>query len=86
MPIKREEYSNHLRTAYLFASLSASIPAQEMVDMLSRSEAIAPLLDPTLWREKGKAASEDKELLHALAAFQERVRKLKTNSEQELDS
>ena len=75
----KEQYQSHLVQAYMVCEMAKALPVEEMVDMISRSEAIVPLLDPTLFKEKGKAAAEDKELLQAVAALKARFLKMEAS-------
>lgn len=62
----REEYRQHLEEAYLLVKLAAGLPLDEMLAAASLAESTAPILDPTLYREKGKALREDMSVLCAL--------------------
>lgn len=62
----RAEYRQHLEEAYLLVKLAAVLPLDEMLAAASLAESTAPILDPTLYREKGKALREDMAVLCAL--------------------
>jgi NADH pyrophosphatase NudC (nudix superfamily) len=60
-------YQNFLRTCAMCAQLLAT-QEQDIPDLLrsiDRADAIAPLMDPTLWMKKRDAMLMDKELLEA---------------------
>ncbi len=61
-----DEYQNSLLLAYRIAQVAASLPLAEMLSAISHSDAIAPILDPTLYREKASAMAQDANLLRAL--------------------
>lgn len=60
-----ENYRLTVAQAALCARLLAEVPLDEMLAAIERAETTGPILDPTLWREKGRAMREDKALLEA---------------------
>jgi len=65
----------------------AELPLQELVRAIDHSDAVAPLLDPTLWLQKRTAMAEDKELFLAamqLQAIGKRLRALERRPGQEV--
>jgi hypothetical protein len=64
--IDEDVYRTELQRAYIVLAVVAMMPLDEMIDEISRAEALAPILDPTAFREKGRAMLEDRRLLVAL--------------------
>jgi hypothetical protein len=70
-----DQYTTELQRAHMLAQILAAMPLREMLDLQSRAEAIAPIVDPTLYSEKADAMHEDREVLSALRAAQLRLEK-----------
>lgn len=58
-------YRSAVATAQLCAQLLSQHDLPQLLRDIERADAIGPILDPTLWRDKNKAMEEDKELLEA---------------------
>lgn len=65
----RDEYRSNMALVYSFARVLKELPLAEMLEGISRAEAIGPMLDPTLYREKSKAMEEDRRALEAAQAL-----------------
>jgi hypothetical protein len=62
-----EQYKQALMAARMCATLMAVHDIPKMLEAISRSESLGPLLDPTAWIKNHKAMEEDKGLLTAAA-------------------
>ena len=62
-----------LKAARMAAALVSAARLNEAIDAASQAESIAPIIDPTLYREKGQALSQDIQLLRAAAAFKSAI-------------
>lgn len=62
---KIKEYQDAVLTAKLCANMLIAHDLSGLLAAIERADAIGPLLDPTLWRDKQKAMEEDAELLRA---------------------
>ena len=60
------EYRGNLVAAYALVGALRSIDLAAMLDAISHAEALGPVLDPTLFREKGQALKEDKAVIAIL--------------------
>jgi len=60
------EYREKLFAAWGIAFQIRALPLESMVADMDRTEAIAPMLDPTAWRAKGKQFSQDRRMVKAL--------------------
>lgn len=60
-----EEYRSALHILIGQARVISMLPLDEILNAHSRMESFASILDPTLYRNKSQAASEDRELIHA---------------------
>lgn len=60
-----EEYQLAVRSCALMAGLLLMHDLPGLIKAIESADAIGPLIDPTLWRAKGSAMLEDKELLEA---------------------
>lgn len=61
------DYRLYLHQAWMIAQLVDSLPAGDMLNAISQAEAIGPILDPTLYRDKASRMMEDRRLLESLA-------------------
>ena len=75
-----ENATEHYRDA-MYAILTAmkilaphDLPG--ILNAISRSESIAPFIDPTLWRDKHEAMSEDKEVFESALPLWKMARSL----------
>lgn len=60
-----EEYQSAVVAAKLCANMLAGHDITKLLNAIERADAVGPMLDPTLYRDKQKAMHEDKELLQA---------------------
>lgn len=58
-------YQDAVRACALLAGLLLMHDLPALLRAIERADAIGPLVDPTLWRDKGAAMLQDKELLEA---------------------
>lgn len=65
----RENWQANLIGVYTAAKCLALMPLDRMIEMAETSQAITPLLNPTLYMRNGKAAAEDLEMLRAAKTF-----------------
>lgn len=77
----KEEYQLCVQNVRLVASLLAEYRIADILAAIDRAETTGPLLDPTLWREKNQAMSEDKESLEAALPLWRHGQFLKTRAE-----
>jgi len=63
------EYQNYLLHGYLIAKMAAEIPVPDLLSRIDRAETVGPFIDPTLYREKAGAMSDDQEMLQALLSL-----------------
>jgi len=71
--VEHEEYTQTMLQLWMLASLIGEMPLAEVWNMQERAETIGPLVDPTLYRLKGQALSEDKALVRAALTFQKGI-------------
>lgn len=71
-----EIYRNQLQFAWVVAGWVSRMPAAEMLEAAERADAVGPLLDPTLYIEKGKALAGDIALLRALVELKNAIGKI----------
>lgn len=60
-----EDYRAAVMHVALAAQLLAAHDLPALLEAIAKAEAIGPILDPTLYRQKGKAMMEDREILRA---------------------
>ena len=65
-----DEYEAELRKLWLMYSLLLHMPLQQMIEWASRADTIGPIVDPTLWREKGGKLRQDTKLMQAFRSVQ----------------
>jgi len=58
------------------ASLMEMLPLDEALAAANKADALGPILDPTLYREKQRALDEDRELIRAALPLWSYGRKL----------
>lgn len=68
--ITKDNYAPTLASLWAHAHLLAEQPLAEMIAAAERADAIGPLLEPTLYREKSRVLHEDLEMLRALRHVQ----------------
>lgn len=62
---KISEYRSALYACRIAATILLAHDLDEMLAAIAKADALAPILDPTLYRDKAKAMHEDRELLEA---------------------
>jgi len=65
--ITAKAYKDGLRMAAIMAAAVRAIDFPAMLAAIAHAETIAPILDPTLFKERGLAMSEDKTLVEIFA-------------------
>jgi hypothetical protein len=70
------EYALVLAQAWLFAAMINQLPLERMVAAQATADALGALMDPTLYREKHVALSQDKALCEALLTVKQAVDKM----------
>jgi hypothetical protein len=76
--------TSHLQDEYRSAILACAMAVrilsvhdlQKMLNAISSSEGIGPILHPALYREKAKAMEEDKQLLRAALPLWEMAKRM----------
>ncbi|OHD23791.1 MAG: hypothetical protein A2Y38_17015 [Spirochaetes bacterium GWB1_59_5] len=71
------EYKAAVIAAVTCARMLAQHDIPALLEAIDYAESVGPIIDPTLWRNKAKAMSEDRELLLAagsLRAFSFKMR------------
>ena len=71
-----EEYTEAMNRACLVARAVMDIPAGELSQVISRSHAIGPILDPTRYRAGMKNLENQQVIVDAILAAQRRLRDL----------
>jgi hypothetical protein len=71
-----EDYAMVLAQAWLFAHLIAQLPLERMIGAQDTCDAMAPLISPTLWREKHAAMDQDRAICRALLDVKAAVEKM----------
>jgi hypothetical protein len=75
-----EEHQTAVRNAMLIYQIIRDEPLAELLERIDRAEGVAPVLDPTLYRDKRQALSEDKRMIEALFSFQSAMKKLEAET------
>lgn len=65
MNAKGVEYQAAVGSCALVGSMLTQYDLPEFIRAIEHAEAIGPMIDPTLYREKNEAMMQDKELLEA---------------------
>jgi hypothetical protein len=69
----RDAYRDAYRNARLACELARNLLREhdfgELLRAIGRAEALGPMLDPTLYREKAGAMDEDRKVFEAAARF-----------------
>lgn len=65
-----DEYRDALSRAYIAAALVRGIRLGAMLDAINRAESIGPITDPSLFRDRGAAMSQDKSVVVILREAQ----------------
>jgi hypothetical protein len=84
------EYQAAVGSCALVGSMLTQYDLPAMLNAIERAEAIGPMIDPTLYREKAEAMGQDKDLLEAAlplwrwAMNQKRIAESKVKTEARL--
>lgn len=70
-----EEYKVNLHAMYGFANTIAMLPLEKMLEAANKANNTGWFLDPTLYREKGKALREDIEMMEKCLAVKKLMQK-----------
>lgn len=76
-PMTPELYLAARNLAYMLAHLAKDVGFEQALEWAERSNAISPILDPTLWMNNHDKLAEDIEVLRAATAFQHATAKVK---------
>lgn len=74
-PNPLEQYQNLVTATSVAANLIGPHDLPKILSAISHAEAVGPIQDPTLWREKSGPMAEDKELLEAALPLWELAQK-----------
>lgn len=66
-----ESYRAAIQAAAICSQMLTQHDIPKLLEDISRAEALGPIMDPTLYREKARAMQQDKELLKAAAPLRE---------------
>ena len=75
--VTKENYQPTLAGLWALVRLIEESPLSEMLAAAERADSIGAILDPTLYREKGRALAEDIEMLDALRHVQVVIERLR---------
>ncbi len=81
--IPPDDYQLTLAGLWAMANLIANAPLAEMLAAAERAETLGPIVDPTLYRERARALSEDLALLRAFRAVQDVLREMHHRKDRE---
>jgi hypothetical protein len=82
---KIEEYQAAVQTVALCARMIGEHDLPELLAAIEHADAIGPILDPTLWRDRHGAMHEDKEVLEAGLPLYRLAQKVRANYMQKLE-
>lgn len=77
----QNEYQHAVTACYVAASMLMQFDLDAVLEQISEAEAVGPLIDPTLYREKGGAMQEDKQIVEAARQLQRVAKRLKSLTE-----
>jgi len=67
--VTKEEYQETQMKLVMIRQLADGIPLDEFLQAIERADAIAPVVDPTLWNKSFRELDKIRELAKALRAF-----------------
>ena len=70
-----DDYRQYVVNAALLANMAAQIPVTELLTAIEH-DAVGPIVDPTLYRDRARALEQDRELLEAVAPLAAMGRRL----------
>ena len=76
-----EEYTAIQSQLVAFAGIVSDMRLEEFIQRISRTETIAPLIDPTLYMQAHENLADIKELASSLLPFQKAINKIKERRE-----
>ncbi len=65
------DYQATVGMLYAWANVLAHVDLPGLLRDIARAEAVGPIVDPTLYREKGKALREDRAILEAASRLRD---------------
>ena len=68
-PGDAEEWRNAMLSIHIARSILRQWDLKAMMDISIRQDSIAPIIDPTMWRDKHEAAAVDRQCIEAALAF-----------------
>lgn len=74
-----DEYRQHLTQIIAAARLLEHVPAEEILNSMSRADSIGPILNPTLWSQKHEAMENDGAIVRAALPLIAIARKLRAD-------
>lgn len=72
-----EDYRRLMISLYLVGDMLLKMPLDGLLRAQEHAETFGPLLDPTLYREKGRELGEDKSIVQAALAFKTSIEALR---------
>ena len=79
--MNKGEYLHVLHYSMMISSLIEGLDLEAAVIAANRADALGPIVDPTLYREKGKALAEDLQMLEAARSFQADLRRIRKGAQ-----
>jgi hypothetical protein len=64
-----EEWRDQLLTVIAAGTLLSTVDVPGMIARMGLADALGPMLDPTLYRDRAKAMDQDRDLLNAALPF-----------------
>jgi hypothetical protein len=77
-----EQYRADMTAVYAAAAVLATVPVDRMLAAIDTADAVAPILDPTLYQQQARAMHEDRDVLRAALPLAELGRKLRARTEE----
>lgn len=75
-----EQYRADMTAVYTAAALLADVPVDRMLAAIDTADAVAPILDPTLYQRQARAMHEDRDALRAAVPLAELGRALRARA------
>lgn len=78
--MEKHEFKNGIERLTLLAALIEDIPTEEMLEAISRSESVGPLIDPSLWMkaQDGNKFTNMKDLVRVSNTFKQSIKELRS--------
>lgn len=71
-----EQWQTDLTTVYTVARLLAMLPLERMLAAIEQADAVAPIVDPTLYRANAPKMHEDRDAIRAAVPLAELGRRI----------